>query len=789
MRARGWPLALGLALCVMGAVPIDGADEPPPAVVARDGGVELDAADREEHLCLAVRDPQAARFETSGCGDGRDGVATPPTSPAGGPAYVGVAAPAAATSVEVRRLGKVVGRAATVPGDAYNGAAAGAVRFALVRVAEGTRPSGLRVHAKDAAGALVAVLDSGGERIAERRRLLSGRAGRVRWSLHEQRTSALDPAAFDLAREGISRCVTREIRATADRADEFGSGSVACTRGLPTEELILDSDFTQAREADRCTPGFRLMHGIVGASVRRVTVVLGDGRRSRAPTAALRGGTRRAWALAVAASDAVRAVVIESAAARRTLAQRRAPVAVGCAIHDDNSGLTDYFFGFGDGLPPVPVGAGTAITGPPAFRVADGPADTLCLALGDEPFTAVGCKVVAPSLSEPHRLMDDDIDPRVAVFAVPTRVAVVRLSSTIGATALDIPTVVADGYSGRYAGSVRFATARLPRYYDLPRLELFDAAGKLLVRKDEHRTNPRDAERRGFAPRRVAGAVGAPSLWQARSTLAGETLRCLTLTPGPPPSDDEPCGAYRSRETVLLDASCATHRLTIAVAVRPGTRVLADIGAAAPRRVRLHDGAGLLTLRPGSPLRSVTFIRKSGARRVRLDAPPARASAVGARRRTWRRDEGEAVAPRRRPRGGSRGRRSAHAEDGDAGVDVARDGDIELVVGDEAGDVCVGLRVGEDLQSQGCGDETSRARRAGERSRTLPSATSGSRRLLARRASRYAAAGRSSVPSRPSRARSTRGARPGCCASPWSGWRAGRARAACGCTSRTPPAD
>ena len=75
-------------------------------------------------------------------------------------------------------------------------------------------------------------------------------------------------------------------------------------------------------------------------------------------------------------------------------------------------------------------------------------------------------------------------------------------------------------------------------------------------------------------------------------------------------------------ESALLLASCATRRLTVAVALRAGTRVLADTGAA-PRSVRLREGLGLLTLAPGARLRSLTFIREGRRQRVRLDAPPA----------------------------------------------------------------------------------------------------------------------------------------------------------------------
>jgi hypothetical protein len=92
------------------------------------------------------------------------------------------------------------------PGAAYTGAAAGSVRFALVPVSPTTRARGLRVFAKDAADALVAVVDSGGPRLIERRRLLSGHAGGVRWALQEERRSGLDLTVIDLGRETVTDC-------------------------------------------------------------------------------------------------------------------------------------------------------------------------------------------------------------------------------------------------------------------------------------------------------------------------------------------------------------------------------------------------------------------------------------------------------------------------------------------------------------------------------------------------------------------------------------------------------
>ncbi len=61
----------------------------------------------------------------------------------------------------MRRAGSLIASVPTEAGAAYRGAGAGALRFALVRLPDATPLDGLRVHALDAAGALVAVLADG----------------------------------------------------------------------------------------------------------------------------------------------------------------------------------------------------------------------------------------------------------------------------------------------------------------------------------------------------------------------------------------------------------------------------------------------------------------------------------------------------------------------------------------------------------------------------------------------------------------------------------------------------
>ena len=122
--------------------------------------------------------------------------------------------------------------------------------------------------------------------------------------------------------------------------------------------------------------------------------------------------------------------------------------------------------------------------------------------------------------------------------------------------------------------------------------------------------------------RRVAGRAGAPSLWQTNVREVTDTKRCLSLTVGPAPGPTEDCQSTGS-DAVLLAASCATRRLSVGIAVRAGTRVVADTGGTTRRAVRLRRGKAVLTLPGARPLRSLTFIRRGRKRRVEIGAPPA----------------------------------------------------------------------------------------------------------------------------------------------------------------------
>jgi hypothetical protein len=612
MRLRAAGAVAFVAVCAVIAAPAASARAAQPVEVARAGKATLRASEEGKQLCISLDSLERA------CAEAYGGAVTTGGLGATDPPYVGAVVPAAAARIEVRRAGVLLAAGPTVAGEAYKGVRAGSVRFALVRLPKAARTDGLRVRALDAAGSLISVMalsDDAGELLLGRTRLLKGRSRDVTWSVTAERRSTLTPSLLDVAHETLSDCVVVTLNGL-----DHGR---ACESGLPNDSLA-GIDLARAADAGTCSPPFRLLHGVVDGSVMAVTVVLGDGRQRTVRTVPV-GDGRRTYAVATG-TGAVRSVTIPG---RGVLRPGLAPMSAMCT----DGGLISLLIGTNNAAlgplalllqrPPVtPAGPVTTIPGSPAMQVADGPADTLCIALAGQPFDALGCSIVSPLISDQLGVVDNLLDPHALALAVPAQVATVRLSSTDGKVVRDIPTDPGSGYSGRYAGRVRFVAISLTNTAEFARSELLDAAGKVLFdSRDDTSEDVFTVPRVGQA-RRVAGRAGAPSLWQTNVRDGTLTERCLSLTAGPAPGPTENCQSTGS-DAVLLAASCVTHRLSVAIAVRAGTRVVADMGGATRRTVRLRRRMAILTVPGARPLRSLTFIRKGRKRRVQIGAPPA----------------------------------------------------------------------------------------------------------------------------------------------------------------------
>ena len=404
MRARaaiaGTILALlgGLASAAQAAPAVPAAMPAASVVVASDGAVTLKAHDDSDgQLCVAI-DSDGGGSES--CEDSDGGVVVVIGGTSDMP-YAGIATAATAATVELRRAGQLLAAGPTVAGEAYHGKRAGKVRFVLLRLPARTPSDGLRVRALDAHGALVEVIapDSESELVFDRHRLLSGTYAGTRWSIDSSQSSALTPSVLDLAHESVSRCADISIRRGGS-----GTSSSRCVGAAPRDSLSLFFDDPSASSQDSCTPPFRLLHGIVEAPLGRVVFLLGDGSRHRARTAPLGDGRRIVYALAVPRGAAVRSVTLErgpdGSKIKRSKVKRLgiAPLTVQCATGDEDgfsayASLEDPFSPFAN-LPSVtPAGPQTTVAGTPPFRVADGPGDSLCLALGDLPFNAFSCAI------------------------------------------------------------------------------------------------------------------------------------------------------------------------------------------------------------------------------------------------------------------------------------------------------------------------------------------------------------------------------------------------------------
>lgn len=442
--------------------------------------------------------------------------------------------------------------------------------------------------------------------------------------MSSERSSRLTPTLADLGHEALLRCVYVSVTVT----DTTGSGPT-CVGDAPGDMLVGLAGLGDAEKQEGCSPAFRLLHGIVEGDAVRVTVLRGDGRRVAARTASLPGGGYTTYAYLAPAGMALRSVRLQPRQGRgRTVALALAPVPVACELNVAGAGGWTLYAPAPGGRSVAPVGPVTTVAGEPSFRVADGPGQALCLALEDRPFTFADCDIVPPGVGSPFGAYDNAWDPRAFVLALPGDVATVRLTDSGGAQR-EITTIAAESYAGVYAGRVRFAAATIAGPGGLARIDLLDAGGRIL---HTQRLSSSDSKVRTLKARRVAGQVGRASLWLGGFRYGKTTSRCLTLTDGPAPMSFDCIESREDDVAVLLRASCATRRLTVGITAPRGSRVVAITGDDRSRAIAMRRGAGLLTLSPGSGLRSVRVVPRSRRQRVyrlMLRAP------AGARQCGW----------------------------------------------------------------------------------------------------------------------------------------------------------
>ena len=204
--------------------------------------------------------------------------------------------------------------------------------------------------------------------------------------------------------------------------------------------------------AEACGPAFRLLHGVVDGSVTAVSVLLGDGRRRGVPTVPISDG-RRTYAVATGLA-AVRSVPCKERASSVPRSRRCRSVCAGggraCGSSTSAAPPSGSSRVLASAPAVTPTGPVTTIAGSPGMQVADGPAETLCIAVAGRPFDGFGCGIVPPR--EPGATYDNFLDPRAFAVVVPAAAVAMRFGTADGKVVRTVATAVGAGYRGATRG-------------------------------------------------------------------------------------------------------------------------------------------------------------------------------------------------------------------------------------------------------------------------------------------------------------------------------------------------
>jgi hypothetical protein len=597
--------ALATALLALVPAAAHAQQTPPTAQVVAGplaSGATLVAFDHGTQLCLDVRhkgeddsyahcapvpdDPRQAQVEEE----------FGPT-----PTWHFAAVPADVATVEVvLRNGRVI-RAATQPGDAYTGRAAGKVRFFLAESPGNDEP------------VLTRLLDASGRVVSARanpeadffqapppgaRRIARG-GGAQRW------------AAYVFARRRFDPTPLPQIHATRQTCVALFVGREPGARG----QTCVSAPFGLQGRAMGVAPqsdcfGTAVV-GLAAPRVARVVLVLADGRRVALPLHAAPSGLR-AFATLVAADAGIRRLVAyrASGAGIADHELRLAPADAPClpARPGSNFGFAAFeVSAAGTRRPPLAPGA-------PVIVVRD-VAGELCVAPGGlRPF---GRDCALPS-TEPY-------DARLIGARGPGRTViagVVPLEDRSLALVLDggrkltVRARLDVGYHGAYAGLVRFVAAVLPAGAHVLRARLEGpgpAFPAFVEGLDPQPSPPRTIARRGEARLAVSRIPGYP---HATTCVAlGTPQFCLNSYGA---SLTAHCGPFGG---IAVAGLLGRGMRAVVAELADGTRVRADV-LRAPAGFPARPRAWLIALRPGQGLRRLVATGSAGKRAAQA-LPPA----------------------------------------------------------------------------------------------------------------------------------------------------------------------
>jgi hypothetical protein len=337
--------------------------------------------------------------------------------------------------------------AQAVAGPAYRGRFAGRVRFVLLAAPNLDEPYLMRFLGAD--GRVVGATGNplAPEPVLERPTVFaSGRAGGARWRAQAFVDQQLRGTPLEPDRLERVTCVGL----TPFRSPALGGAGFlraqACADEGPLHAAVVPN------VATACRPDGSAVAGLVAARIARLVAVLGDGRRQRVDVHALPAGFggRRAFAFAEARDTAVRTLEAFDAAGRRVAALplRVAPSRMDCG----GSASVSFFSIFGSG----PLGSDlTPPPGPPRLLAADDGA-RLCFSIGRFGPDGADCALPPQDPFESRVLRQTTSSGTLVAGVVSADVAQVRVHLGGGAAVAVPTTPTVPGYTGRYAGAVRF---------------------------------------------------------------------------------------------------------------------------------------------------------------------------------------------------------------------------------------------------------------------------------------------------------------------------------------------
>jgi hypothetical protein len=556
--------------------------------------------------------------ESASCGTGRPELRDPMISfdqgGRGAPSFIWGFVPAEVVSVEVVTEHGDRLPASTTAGSRYHGKHAGKVRFFLMeaRLRGGDAP--LYVRLLDANGALLTAVDTaflGGGDHRGAATVARGRLAGARWALRAFVARQLAALPGDGERVVTRRCVSLEVRPSGPGSAPPQGGSDSCDD--PDHPRPVDMDVSRT-----CGPVGIQISGLADAGVR-LRAVLGDGSRRRVALHSLppRFGGRRAFALLLAPTVALRRLVAIENGRRKVEVDGIAPGVLDCP---DSS--TGFVFTFGS-LPAFGPG-------PPMLQLRDDGV-LLCATLGMPDPERGDCGRPPLDAEGSWVLTHATDDTTLVAGVVPPEVG--SASVVLGnGQSQTVPTSAPGGYAGRYRDLIRTFSLSIPGRQDVRRVVLYGLDGKRLFSTRVFTPPTFEIE-----PTLLKRTPGGWRLGVGQVRFGERNLPCAQLARGDFSLEPFACALGRSR---MMRAACSPRRTLLygwlpgvrSVEVTTTRRRFSQRGLSA-RRLGIDRLAFVVELGPNEALRALRF---PGRKTHRFRLPPA-AQQCGYREEvTWR---------------------------------------------------------------------------------------------------------------------------------------------------------